>query len=42
MTPQTARGHVAPLGRTEEDTITEHMEEHLEDLDGVEEPVPLI
>jgi CarD family transcriptional regulator len=32
---QLARGSV-PLGRTEEDTITELMEEHLEDLDRAE------
>ena len=35
-----ARGSVAPPGRTEEDTITEHMEEQLEDLDT--EPLPHI
>jgi CarD family transcriptional regulator len=35
-----ACGSVAPPGRTEEDTITEHMEEQLEDLDS--EPLPHI
>jgi CarD family transcriptional regulator len=38
---QTARGSLAPTAWTEEDTITELMEEHLEDLETIE-PLPHI